>query len=152
MKSLPHSHIIITNESLRAVYDKFASALNRTEINVLGVAATMAAYAHGQEWLDHVLEIIEDNYSYLRDMLNEKAPAITVCDLEGTYLVLLDLRKCVDQNCVKEFIQDKCRLAVDYGEWFGENFKGFVRLNLVTDPAYVRQAVDNIVNQLSNCN
>ena len=38
---------------------------------------------------------------------------------------------------------------MDYGEQFGENFMGFVRLNLATDPALVHQAVSNIVEQLA---
>lgn len=61
---------------------------------------------------------------------------------------MLDLRKVVEPDKVKELIQDRCRLAVDYGEWFGENFKGFVRLNLATDPENVKQAVHNIVAEL----
>ncbi|MDR1834445.1 MAG: pyridoxal phosphate-dependent aminotransferase [Fusobacteriaceae bacterium] len=148
LASLPHSHIIITNEALMKQYDDFASALNRTEINVLAVAATMAAYQHGGEWLDNALEIIGDNYDYLKYTLNAEAPDIATCALEGTYLAFLDMRKCVETGHLREFIQDRCRLAVDYGEWFGENWAGFVRLNLATDPAYVRQAVRNIVGEL----
>lgn len=47
------------------------------------------------------------------------------------------------------FIQNRCRLAVDFGEWFGDNFKGFVRLNLATDPKYVKQAVHNICREIA---
>jgi cystathionine beta-lyase len=150
LAGLLHSHIIITNEALMKTYDKFAGALNRTEMNIMGLTATRAAYAYGDEWLAHVLAVIEDNYHYLKDTLTEKAPDITICDLEGTYLVMLDLRKCIEADRIKEFIQDRCRLAVDYGEWFGENFRGFVRLNLATDPAFVRTAVDNIVKNLAD--
>ena len=59
-------------------------------------------------------------------------------NLEGTYLVFLDLRKIIPIDKVKEFIQDKCNLAIDFGEWFGENFKGFIRINLATDPQIVK--------------
>jgi cystathionine beta-lyase len=39
-------------------------------------------------------------------------------------------------------------MGVDYGEWFDpdENYKGFIRMNLATDPQLVKQAVDNMVN------
>ena len=145
MASLLHSHIVITDEKLRAEYDNYAKAINRTEVGVMGMTATQAGYSHGEEWLANVLEIVEDNYNYLKKELNEKVPGITVCALEGTYLVLLDMRKIVEPKLLKEFIQDKCNLAVDYGEWFGENFEGFVRLNLATDPKYVQMAVNNII-------
>ena len=80
--------------------------------------------------------------------LNARAPKITVCPLEGTYLALLDLRQCMDKKEVKYFILKDCRLAVDYGEQFGEHFEGFVRLNLAPDPALVERAVSNIITAL----
>jgi cystathionine beta-lyase len=68
--------------------------------------------------------------------------------MEGTYLVLMDLRNYIKPEDAKEFIQGKCRLAVDYGEWFGENWAGFIRLNMATDPAIVKQAMANIKENL----
>ena len=49
---------------------------------------------------------------------------------------------------MQDFVQKGCRLAVDYGEWFGDRYKGFIRMNLATDPAYVRQAVERIVGEI----
>ncbi|MEY8353470.1 hypothetical protein AALB39_08950 [Lachnospiraceae bacterium 54-53] len=43
--------------------------------------------------------------------------------------------------------QEKCHLAADYGECFGKHFDGFIRLNLATDPRYVKEAVQNIIAQ-----
>ena len=108
----------------------------------------MAGYRYGDDWLDGMLKVIEDNDDYLRTTLAERAPEITVCCLEGTYLVMLDLRKVVSKENIRHFVQDQCRLAVDYGEVFGENYEGFIRLNLATDPKYVHQAVNNILNEL----
>lgn len=51
LAALLHSHIIITDQALMATYDKFASGLNRTEMNVMGLAATQAGYTYGGEWL-----------------------------------------------------------------------------------------------------
>lgn len=145
LATLLHSHIVITNKELMQTYDRFASALNRTEISVMGMAATRAGYTYGEEWLGHVLEVIRDNYQYLKEELNKNLPRVTVCALEGTYLVLLDLRNYVNPEQIQDFVQKRCRLAVDYGEWFGENYKGFIRLNLATDPIFVKQAVENLI-------
>ncbi|MGN0205273.1 MAG: MalY/PatB family protein [Coprococcus sp.] len=145
LATLLHSHIIITNEKLREIYDRFASGLNRTEVSIMGMIATMNGYQYGQEWLDHVLEIIQDNYRYLKEELKKYLPQVTVCALEGTYLVMLDLRGIVPAEEVQDFVQNKCRMAVDYGEWFGDRYKGFVRLNLATDPQYVKLAVSNMI-------
>lgn len=147
LATLIHSHIIITNPELMARYDRFASALNRTEVSIMGAIATQAGYSHGGEWLGNVLEIVRDNYNYLKAELNKALPQVTVCCLEGTYLVLLDLRRLIPPDRTKDFIQGKCRLAVDYGEWFGKEYQGFVRLNLATDPQYVKQAVGNLIRE-----
>lgn len=147
LATLLHSHIIITEERLREQYDRFAGGLNRTEVSIMGMTATQAGYERGEEWLGHVLEIIQDNYRYLKEEFRKRLPQLTVCALEGTYLVLLDLRKVVEAEDTAEFVQKKCRLAVDYGEWFGENFRGFIRLNLATDPAYVKHAAENIITE-----
>lgn len=34
---------------------------------------------------------------------------------------------------------------MDYGEWFGDKYSGFFRLNLATTPATVKTVTDNIV-------
>lgn len=70
-----------------------------------------------------------------------------VCSMERTYLPMIDLRTRVEPDRTQEFVQKKCRLAVDYGEWFGDGYKGFIRMNLATDPVYVRQAVKRMIGQ-----
>ena len=96
-------------------------------------------------WLESVLEVIHDNYKYLKETLEGKLPGARVCALEGTYLPMIDLRACVEAGKEQEFVQKRCRLAVDYGEWFGEKYQGFIRMNLATDPAYVKEAVERIL-------
>lgn len=149
LAGLIHSHIIIADEKLRAQYDLFARGMNRNANNILGLVATQAGYTQGGEWLNSLIEVIEDNYTYMKNELAEKAPKVKVVPLEGTYLAMLDLRSCMAKEQVHDFILKDCKIAVDYGEQFGENFMGFVRLNLATDPALVHQAVANIVQQLA---
>lgn len=120
LATLLHSHIIITDDGLRGKYDQFASALNRTEVSIMGMVATKAGYTYGGEWLGQVLDVIRDNYRYLKEELNKRLPGMTVCALEGTYLVMIDLRSYVNPEQTLDFVQKHCRLAVDYGEWFGQ--------------------------------
>jgi cystathionine beta-lyase len=148
LAGLLSSNIIISNEEIREQYDAYRKAVNGAEVSILGLIAAEAAFNHGEEWLDSLLDVIEHNYNYAKNALNEGAPKIIISPLEGTYLVWLDLRAYINPEDTKAFIQDKCRLAVDFGEWFGENNKGFVRLNLATDPKYVEIAVDNIINNI----
>ena len=152
LAGLIHSNIIISNAELRKKYDEEIKKINQTEISILGMLATQVAYEKGSEWLENVKEIIEDNFNYLKTELNKHIPEITITNLEGTYLVFLDLRKIIPIDKVKEFIQDKCNLAIDFGEWFGANFKGFIRINLATDPQIVKKAVENIISEYKKLN
>ncbi|MBS4913079.1 MAG: pyridoxal phosphate-dependent aminotransferase [Veillonella sp.] len=150
LAALIHSHIIITDEKLRAQYDLFARGMNRTELNVLAMEAVQAAYTHGDEWLDALLHVIRENLHYLKERLQKEVSNVIVTDLDGTYLVMLDLRPYIGTENVSDFVVNQCRLAVDYGEQFGDKYKGFIRLNLATDPALVKQAVDNLVAALQS--
>ena len=147
LATLIHSHIVIINDKLREIYDKFANGLNRTEVSVMGMVATMAGYKTGDEWLSNVLEGIGDNYKYLKETLETELPGVVVCSMEGTYLPMIDLRAWVKPEETHDFIQGKCRLAVDYGEWFGVGYEGFIRMNLATDPVFVKQAAETIIRE-----
>lgn len=84
------------------------------------------------------------------DEFARELPLLTVCDLEGTYLVMLDLRAYVRPENTKEFVQGQCKLGVDYGEWFGDEYQGFIRWNLATDPALIKEAVNRVITNLKN--
>ena len=149
---LLNSHIIIPDEKMREIYNKYVNTINRTELSLLGMTATEAAYRYGADWLDGLLKTIKRNYEYIRDELKSKVHDIIVSPLEGTYLPFIDLRKVVNKERVKEFIQDDCKIAIDYGEWFSNNFKGFIRVNVATDFEYIKLFTQRIINQLNNKN
>lgn len=146
---LLNSHIIIPNNEIRNKYDAYVKTVNQTEVSILGQVATEAAYRNGEEWLDNLLEVIKYNFNYVKNTLNERAPKINVAELEGTYLAWLDLREYIKPEDTKDFIQNKCGLAIDFGEWFSDKCKGFVRLNMATDPKYVKQAMENIIKNIN---
>ncbi len=152
LAGLLHAHIIIPDEKLRVAYDEYAKTVNQSEVNIMGITATEAGYKYGEAWLENILQVIRENYAYVKTELGKNAPKLVVCSMEGTYLCLIDLRPYIRKEDIKTFIQDKCRLAVDYGEWFGDNYKGFVRLNLATDPKYVKLAVEHISKEIRKIN
>lgn len=142
------SQVIIENEALRQQYDRFVQSVNQTEVNLLGMTASEAAFRHGADWLEGLKAVIVSNERYAVEQFAEHAPKIVVTPLEGTYLLWIDLRAYIQPTEVKEFVQDQCKLAIDYGEWFGENSKGFIRLNLGTEPRHIKRAVDSIIRNL----
>ena len=121
------------------------------EVNVFGIAAVEAALRGGNEWYQDLKKVIYQNYQTVVEEMKE-FPDVYIAPLEGTYLLFMDLRNYVGLDDTKDFVQNKCRLAVDYGEWFGENWKGFIRLNLGTTPEIVMNAITNIKSELRKLN
>ena len=152
LASLLNSHVIIPNEEVRKKYKKFVGKVNRTEFNLLGLIATESAYRYGGDWVDGLLKTIKRNYEYIKEEFSNRIPEIIISPLEGTYLPFFDLRNIVSKDRVKEFIQDDCKIAIDFGEWFGKNFKGFIRVNIATDFKYIDYFVDRTIIQLKRKN
>ena len=141
-----NSFVILPDEKLRAEYDEFLNSIRIKGGSAFGYVAVAAAFRGGREWLEEVISIVKENADYIKNTLAEKLPKAVVSPLEGTYLLWVDLGAYVEEGRMKEFIQDKCRLAVDYGDWFGgDRFGGHVRFNLATSKENIVEAVDRIV-------
>ncbi len=153
------------DEGPRSVYDAYMKALGEPGVDVLAATAAEAAYRHGAEWLEGVKSVIIRNHRRIRERLAAECPKIRIMDLEGTYLPFLDLRSVVDvahpskppvriagsetNADMADLVQNRAGLAVDYGEWFGRNFAGFIRLNLATHPDIVEEAVTRLLQAVS---
>jgi cystathionine beta-lyase len=145
------STIVIKNKELREIWDKFTNVFHNVEVNIFGITAVEAALRGGNEWYEDLKKVIYQNYQTVVKEMKE-FPEVYISPLEGTYLLFMDLRNYVDIEQIKEFTQNQCNLAVDYGEWFGANWKGFIRLNMGTTPEIVRNAVENIKKNLRKIN
>jgi len=144
-----NSIVVIPDEKLREKWDKYTLGHRVIGGNAFGYIATQAAYEGGEEWLTGIKAQIYDNYLYLKKELSEKLPEVIVTPLEGTYLCWVDLKAYVSEENIKDMIQKKCRLAVDYGDWFGgERFGTHIRINLATSHENVKIAVDALVDNI----
>lgn len=146
LAALQNSFIVIPNAELRAKYDEFKEGIRLRQGNPFGYVAAEAAYRHGREWFESVKSIIYGNYLYIKDTFAARLPKAVVTPLEATYLMWIDLGAYVSAENMHDFIQNKCELAFDYGDWFGgERFGTHVRINLATSREMVEKAVQKII-------
>lgn len=144
-----NSVIIIPDENLRTKWDTYVNQIRVTEGNGFGYVAAEAAYREGRPWFEEVKEIIYGNYLYMKKTLEAALPEIVVSPLEGTYLAWIDLKNYVKANDVVDFMQKKCNLAFDYGDWFGgDQFKTHVRMNLATSRENIEIAVKAMIENI----
>lgn len=150
LAGVQNSIVIIPNEEIRSKYEFYTqNILHVNRGNAFGYLAVQSAYDGGREWLDEVVEIVESNYHLMKNILEKNLPEVWISELQGTYLMWIDLGKYIKPEDMERVIEDECGIAVDYGSWFGgDDYAGFIRVNLATKPENVEIAANNIVNAL----
>ena len=109
------------------------------------------AYKYGRPWLEELLEVIEGNYHFLKEKLYKELPEVWMSDLQATYLTWIDFGKYLQPDEVENVVLSECKLAVDFGSWFGgERYAGFIRINLATSRDVIAQAAENLIRVLKN--
>lgn len=150
LASLLHSHIFIPSTDLRASYDEFIKTIINNPTSLMGVIATQTSYEYGKQWLSELNITIDGNFKLMKTRLNELLPEAIVYEKQGTYLSWIDLSAYITQDKMKEVMQEKAKIAIDYGEWFGKNTGTFIRINLATHPKNIELAVTGLEKALKN--
>lgn len=144
-----NSFVVIPNKGIREQFDRFANRIRLTGGNGFGYIAVQKAYEGGRAWLEELLDIIQENYECAKTILKDAFPQIEISPLEGTYLMWVNLGSCIKGQDVKTIVQERARLAVNYGEWFGGNeFQSFIRINLATSRENVETAVKRLADEI----
>lgn len=148
LAGLTFSQLIIPNPQLRARYDEIVARLACPSGNILGKIAGSAAYSQGQDWLEGLLDLLRANYAMLKQTLAAYDQRIVLSPLQGTYLAWVDLSALVKSADLEALIIKQAKLAVDFGDWFGQGGSGHIRLNLATTPEILKQALSQLTSAL----
>lgn len=120
-------------------------------VSHMSMIAQAAALREGRDWFDTVLDALQDNMILLEGLLAEHLPQARWVRNEATYLAWLDLREMPAVLAgaePAELILKRGRVALNSGADFGEQGRGFVRMNLATSSGIVREAVERIAGAL----
>jgi cystathionine beta-lyase len=98
-------------------------------INVMGYVGAIAAFRHGQPWLDALLPCLRANRDIVVDFVAEHLPGIQTSCPQGTYLSWLDCNALDLPHSPHDFFLNEGKVALSNGADFGEGGEGFVRLN-----------------------
>lgn len=101
-------------------------------LDVMGVAATKAAWEQGDAWLAAVVDHLKANRDFIAGTLVAQAPAIGYHPPQATYLAWLDCRQLETATEPAAFFEEKARVLILPGEGFGPGGVGFARLNFAT--------------------
>lgn len=127
--------------ALQLAFDR----MHMEQANPFSLTAFEAAYRHGEAWLDALLRYLEDNARMVCEFIAERIPLITTRMPEATYLMWLDCSSLqMSDSQLKTFFTREARLGLNPGLSFGPTGSGFMRLNIGTRRALLRQALEQL--------
>ena len=136
---------IVPDEDLRARFQAAQNGLFSAAPNAVALAASEAAWRHGEAWLEELLLCIKGNDAYLRGFMAERLSAVRVFPLEGTYLALLDMSGLgLTDAKLKERLLKHARVWLDEGPKFGRGGQGMQRLNLACPRSVLADALKRL--------
>ena len=126
-------------------FDTFLGEMDIKRNNPFSLVAFEAAYTKGEEWLEELLVHFDGNCQYVVDFLKERIPEIKVAKPEGTYLMWLDFNGLgLSKEELTNLLIKEAKVAMNDGATFGENGKGFARLNIACPRYMVEDAMTRI--------
>ena len=145
LAGLQTSAVYVPDEYL---FHKVWRALNTDEVaepNVFAMTASIAAYEHGEKWLDELREYLYLNKKAVRGFIEKEIPEINIVNSHATYLLWLDCSKiCENTDALADDIRAKTGLYLSKGSAFGKGGEAFLRMNT----ACPKRTLDDGLNRL----
>ncbi|MBR2737269.1 MAG: pyridoxal phosphate-dependent aminotransferase [Lachnospiraceae bacterium] len=143
---LQATNIVIQDPALLDTYRKNA---NFVLPNPFTAAATVAAYNEGEEWLEQLIDYLDDNIDFVIDFFREHMPKVKIRRPEGTYILWMDFRDYgLTGDEIRERIYEKANVMLESGPQFDpERGEGFERMCVPTRRSLLKEALERIAAQ-----
>ena len=140
------AYAIIPNEQVRKAFE-IAYANHHFDFSMIGVPALIAAYEHGDTYVDEMNAYIWDNIMYLKEFLKERMPQVKMVEPDSTYLMWLDFRAWgMDCEQIDAFFRS-AGVALNKGSTYGEDAEGFMRLNVACTREVLESAMEDVYSK-----
>jgi cystathionine beta-lyase len=135
---------IIANKSQRNKFNKARRGIV-PDTNLLGYTATLAAYTHGEQWLQAQLAYFRDNHAYLLKEINA-IPGLKMLPNQATYLAWIDVSAAKLENPALFF--EEAGVGLSPGRDFGDS--NYVRMNFGCTKELLKEAVKRMRSAMLN--
>ena len=145
---LEQSAIVCCNEAVRKAIAEDMAASGVKAGNAFALAATRAAYTGCDAWLDGLMDYLTGSRDMVAAFVAERMPRVRLTPLEATYLMWLD---CSALGLTQDELLARIRAAhvkVNDGLFFGEQGRGFIRLNIGCPRSQIQEALTRLATVL----
>src|SRR6516165_3886394 len=148
LPGLKCAQVILSNEPDRQRWEEMGFFAAHGASNP-GVAANIAAYRHGEAWLDEVVGYLDESRRLLARLLARHLPQVRYRPPDGTYLAWLDCTAMDLPGSPGALVTDRGRVTVVDGPAFGDGGPGAFRLNFATPQPILTEMVEHIAAALN---
>jgi len=142
LAGLQMANLIVSDPEKRDALVRRMEANGIQEPTPFGLKAAIAAYSHGDEWLEQVLSYLQGNIDFMDSFFKENVPEVVFRKPDGTYLAWLDFRALgLGNEGLARMITYEAGLALNHGYIFGEAGSGFERLNFACSRTTLEKAL-----------
>lgn len=141
------TNLVIPNADLR---NRLLASLGIVLPSPFTIAAVIAAYDQGEEWLEQLLDYLDGNIDWVLGFLAERMPKVKCRRPEGTYILWLDFREYgLSPAEIHDRIYRKAKVLLEGGQMFDpDRGGGFERMCVSSPRALIQQALNRIALQL----
>lgn len=146
------ANIIVPDEQVRSRIDRAININEVCDVNPFGVIALQAAYTpEGEEWLAQLNDYIYANYDFACQYFSHHFPQFTVTQLEGTYLMWVDISACgISSDELADRLLREADVCVNAGTMYGEQAgRNFLRINLATQRVRLEEGLRRMAQLMS---
>ena len=145
---LQMANIICADPETRRRIDRAININEICDVNPFAPLAVEAAYNEGAEWIDELNQYLWGNYQALLAFFAEHLPQLKVFNLEGTYLVWVDITPTgLTADQIEEKLLREAQVWVNSGTMYGT--EGYIRINIATQRARLMEGLRRIARCLS---
>lgn len=141
------ANIVAFDNDLRSRIDKAININEVCDVNPFGVAATIAAYNEGEEWLNQLVDYLHGNYEAMAEFCRRELPEFPITRLEGTYLVWMDCSSLgMPSDALEHALLDDARLWLNAGTMYGTEGEGYMRWNIACPRSVMLDGLNRFLN------
>ena len=153
MAGLATSYAVIANPTLRRRFESYVEGNELAAGNVFAFNTVVAAYNKGEEWLQQMLNYVQGNVDEVIHYIEKYIPQLKVIVPQAAYLVFIDFSALqLSQKEIVALCTDKAHLALNDGAIYGEEGKGYMRINLACPRSVVKQALIQLKEAVRSIN
>ena len=142
---------IIKDEKIRSLMQDAFYHDDVGEPNYFVEPATIAAYTKGAEWVDELNAYIFNNKEYVNGFLAKYLPHVKVVSGHATYLLWIDVSYYqIPSDIFTEKLREETGLFLHNGLHYGDNGANYIRMNVATSLANVKDGMNRLKTFLDN--